>query len=78
MTHLRNITLSGIKDAAPLTVVFEDSDRTSLVTLHNTQTLHGFTASKTVFVHEKQRQSFMLKFRRTKYVPPFKLAPLSN
>ena len=28
MTYLRNITLSGVKDAAPLTVLFEDSDRT--------------------------------------------------
>ena len=28
MTYLRNITLPGVEDAAPLTVVFEDSDRT--------------------------------------------------
>ena len=28
MTYLRNITLSGVEDAAPLTVVFEDSDWT--------------------------------------------------
>ena len=28
MTYLRNITLSGVEDAASLTVVFEDSDRT--------------------------------------------------
>ena len=28
MTYLRNITLSGVEDAAPLTVVFKDSVRT--------------------------------------------------
>ena len=28
MTYLRNIRLSGVEDAVPLTVVFEDSDRT--------------------------------------------------
>ena len=28
MTYLGDITLSGVEDAAPLTVVFEDSDRT--------------------------------------------------
>ena len=28
MTYLRKITLSGVDDAVPLTVVFEDSDRT--------------------------------------------------
>ena len=30
MTYLGDITLSGVEDAASLTVVFEDSDRTYL------------------------------------------------
>ena len=28
MTYLGDFTLSGVEDASPLTVVFEDSDRT--------------------------------------------------